>query len=76
VIIGIIFLMLNAFWILALVFCVEALFLNITEMGKRFPRIPGDIYLDRIGIYIKIPFVSVIVLTIILTFFFNFFQPK
>lgn len=65
--------MLNAGWIFALVFCVEILFLNITEMGKRFPRIPGDIYLDKIGIYIKIPFVSAIVFTVILTFLFNLF---
>jgi hypothetical protein len=66
--------MLNAFWIFALVFCVEALFLNITDIGKRFPRIPGDIYLDKIGIYIKIPFVSAIVLTIAFTYIFNLFQ--
>jgi hypothetical protein len=66
--------MLNAFWIFALVFCVEALFLNITDMGKRFPRIPGDIYLDKIGIYVKIPFVSAVIFTVILTYFFNFFQ--
>jgi hypothetical protein len=66
--------MLNAFWIFVLVFAVEILFLNITDIGKRFPRIPGDIYLDKIGIYIKIPFVSAIIFTVILAYAFDLFS--
>ena len=39
-----------------------------------FPRIPGDIYIDKPNIKIYIPFTSAIVLSILLTLLFNFFK--
>ncbi|MBI4038230.1 DUF2905 domain-containing protein [Candidatus Daviesbacteria bacterium] len=38
------------------------------------PKIPGDIYIDRPGVKVYIPWVSSIIISVILTMFFNFFR--
>lgn len=57
--------------LLGVVFLVLGLLFNIMP---RLPRIPGDIYIDRPGIKIYIPFTSAIVISVILTLIFNFFK--
>lgn len=52
------------------VFLVLTLVFNLMS---HIPKIPGDIDIDKFGFRIYIPFVSAIVLTIILTLIFNFF---
>jgi hypothetical protein len=59
------------FYLLAGVFLVLGLLANI---GGNFPKIPGDIDIDKPGIKIYIPFTSAIVISIILTLLFNFFR--
>lgn len=57
--------------LLATVFLILGLVFNIMP---KLPRIPGDIYLDRPGIKIYIPFTSAIIVSIILTLILNFFR--
>ena len=38
-------------------------------ISKNPPKIPGDIYIDRTNIRVYIPFVSVLVLTLVVYFF-------
>ena len=59
------------FTFLGVVFLVLGLIANIMP---RFPRLPGDIYIDKPGIKIYIPFVSALVISAILTIYFNFFR--
>ena len=59
------------FSLLGVIFLVLGLVFNIMP---NLPRIPGDIYIDRPGIKIYIPWVSSIVISIILTLIFNFFR--
>lgn len=61
----------KAFYLLAAVFLVLGLAYNF--LGK-FPRIPGDILIDKPGIRIYIPWVSSLVISIILALLFNFFR--
>ena len=59
------------FTLLGLIFLVLGLLFNIMP---NWPRIPGDIYIDRPGLKIYIPFTSALVLSAILTLIFNFFR--
>jgi len=59
------------FAFLAIIFLLLGLLSNLMP---KWPRIPGDIYIDRPGIKIYIPWVSSIVISIILTLIFNFFR--
>ena len=44
------------------------------NLMPRFPRIPGDIYIDKFGFRVYIPWLSSLVISVILTVFFNFFR--
>lgn len=59
------------FYSLAAIFLILGLVSNIMP---KFPRIPGDIYIDRPGIKIYIPFTSALVASVILTLILNFFR--
>jgi hypothetical protein len=59
------------FYMLAAIFLVLGLLSNIMP---NFPRIPGDIYINRPGIKIYIPFASALVASVILTLILNFFR--
>jgi len=56
---------------LGLVFLILGLIFNIMP---KIPRIPGDIYIDKFGFKIYIPWLSSIILSAILTLYFNFFK--
>jgi len=59
------------FSLLGVIFLVLGLVFNIMP---NLPRIPGDIYIDRPNIKIYIPFTSAIIISVLLTLFFNFFK--
>ena len=59
------------FLFLGLVFLVLGLLFNIMP---KWPKIPGDIYIDRPGFKLYIPWLSSIVISVILTLIFNFFR--
>lgn len=59
------------FSFLGVIFLVLGLIFNIMP---NLPKIPGDIYIDRPGIKIYIPWVSSIILSVILSIMFNFFR--
>lgn len=59
------------FSFLGIIFLILGLLFNLMPHA---PRIPGDIYIDRPGIKIYIPFVSALVLSAVLTLMFNFFR--
>ncbi len=59
------------FSFLGIIFLVLGLFFNLMP---NLPKIPGDIYIDRPGLKIYIPWVSSLVLSIILTLILNFFR--
>lgn len=59
------------FALLGVIFLLLGLLFNLMP---HTPRIPGDIYIDRPGIKIYIPFTSAIILSILLTVFLNFFR--
>lgn len=59
------------FYMLAAIFLILGLVANIMP---KFPRIPGDIYINRPGIKIYIPFASALVASVILTLILNFFR--
>lgn len=57
--------------LLGATFLLLALVFNIMP---RLPRLPGDLYIDKFGFKVYIPFASAIVASIILTLMFNFFK--
>lgn len=59
------------FYSLVAIFLILSLVSNIMP---KFPRIPGDIHIDRPGLKIYIPFTSAIIASIILTMVLNFFR--
>jgi len=59
------------FLFLGLVFLILGLLFNIMP---KWPRIPGDIYIDRPGLKVYIPWLSSLVISAILTLLFNFFR--
>ena len=46
----------------------------LANIGGFFPKLPGDIDIDKPGIKLYIPFTSAIVISVILTLLFNFFR--
>lgn len=63
----------KTFYILAAVFLFLGLFFNFLST-KGFPRIPGDIYIDRPGIKVYIPVTSAIIISVILTLILNYLR--
>lgn len=61
----------KVFSLLGIIFLVLGLFFNLMP---NLPKIPGDIYIDRPGVKIYIPWVSSIILSVILTLILNFFR--
>ena len=59
------------FSFLALVFLLLGLIFNLVP---NLPRIPGDLYINKLGFKIYIPFASVIVISVLISLFFNFFK--
>ena len=59
------------FSLFGVIFLVLGLIVNLMP---HWPRIPGDIYMDRPNIKIYIPFASAIVISVILTIMLNFFR--
>ncbi len=59
------------FTFLGLVFLVLGLIFNVVPS---LPRLPGDISIEKPGIRIYIPFVSSLVISLILTVVFNYFR--
>lgn len=57
--------------LLALVFTLLALLFNLMP---KWPKIPGDIYINRVGLKVYIPFVSALVISAIITIYFNYFK--
>lgn len=57
--------------LLGVIFLIFGLLFNIMP---NFPRIPGDIYIDKPNVKIYIPFTSAIVISVLLTLIFNFFR--
>jgi hypothetical protein len=51
---------------------VGALLELISLIYPKYPRIPGDLYINVLGFTIYIPFISAIVVTVILNFFLHF----
>lgn len=56
---------------LGVIFLVLGLLFNIMP---NWPKIPGDIYIEKPHLKIYIPFASAIILSVILTLLFNFFR--
>ena len=48
----------------------------IVNIVPRFPNLPGDIYLDKIGIPIKIPLFSSIIISVLLILFGKMLLPN
>jgi len=59
------------FTLLGILFLLMGLVFNLMP---NLPRIPGDIYIDRPGLKIHVPITSSVVLSVIVTLFFNFFR--
>ncbi|MBI2314959.1 DUF2905 domain-containing protein [Candidatus Daviesbacteria bacterium] len=59
------------FSLLGIIFLVLGLLFNLMP---NLPRVPGDIYIDRPNLKIYIPWLSSIVISVILTILFNFFR--
>lgn len=57
--------------LLGVIFLVLGLMFNLSS---KLPKIPGDIYIDRPGIKIYIPWASSILISVILTLIFNFLK--
>jgi len=58
--------------LLGIIFLLLGLLFNI--IMPRLPKIPGDIYIDRGGFRVYIPWVSSLVIAVFLTLLFNFFR--
>jgi len=59
------------FYLSGFIFLLMGLIFNIVPS---LPRLPGDINIDRGGFKIYIPFVSAIILSVVLTILLNFFR--
>ncbi|MBI2011159.1 DUF2905 domain-containing protein [Candidatus Daviesbacteria bacterium] len=57
--------------LLALVFVIEVLLYNVVKPDLY--KIPGDLYINKWGLRIYIPFVSTIVISIVLSILANYF---
>lgn len=61
----------KAFTLLGLVFLILGLMFNLVG---GLPKLPGDIYIDRGGFKVYIPWVSSLVISVILTLLLNLFR--
>lgn len=59
------------FSLLGVLFLVLGLLSNLMP---KFPKIPGDIYIDRPGVKIYIPWMSSLILSVIFTLIYNYFR--
>lgn len=59
------------FSLLGIVFLILGLLFNIMP---NWPRLPGDIFIDKGPLKIYIPFTSAIILSVILTLILNYFS--
>lgn len=59
------------FLFLGLVFLLLGLIFNIMP---NLPKVPGDVYIDKPNIKIYIPWLSSLVVSVILTVIFNYFR--
>ncbi|MBI2020706.1 DUF2905 domain-containing protein [Candidatus Daviesbacteria bacterium] len=59
------------FSLLGIIFIILGLLFNIMP---NWPKLPGDIYIDRPGLKIYIPWLSSLILSVIITLIFNFFK--
>lgn len=57
--------------ILFLFLAVELVMILFYILKPNLPRFPGDINFDKIGFRIYIPFVSALIITVLLSFFLN-----
>lgn len=57
--------------LLGIIFLVLGL---VTNIMPNLPKIPGDIYINRPGLKIYIPWVSSIIISVILTIMWNYFS--
>lgn len=55
---------------------VELLMIMFYIMNPRLPKLPGDIYFDKSGISVYIPFASSIVISVVLTITLNLIGVK
>lgn len=62
----------KSFSLLAIVFLLLWLIYNI--LIPRLPQVPGDIYISKWGFKIYIPFVSAIIISVLMTFLLSFFK--
>ena len=62
---------LKSFQLLVVVFLTLTFIFNIQQ---GLPRMPWDVYLDKGGFRIHLPFITSIVVAVVLTFILNFFQ--
>jgi polyferredoxin len=58
----------RAAWILVAVFGTIVVFTDILYPG-RFPKLPGDIYIEKYGFRIYIPWLSSLIITLIASIF-------
>ena len=61
----------KSFAFLGVIFLILTLGFNFMP---RLPKIPGDIYVDKFGFRLYIPWLSSIIVSVILTLIFNFFR--
>jgi hypothetical protein len=59
------------FAFLGIIFLLLSLLFNLKPS---LPRIPGDIYLDKGGFRVYIPWLSSLLISVLLSLFFNFFR--
>ncbi len=63
----------NPLILLGIILILAGIFANIAP-GAKIPLLPGDIYIQKEGFTIYVPWVSSILLSIVLTFIFNLFR--
>lgn len=59
------------FYLSGFIFLLQGLIFNVVQ---GLPKLPGDIYIDRGGFKVYIPFISTIIISVLLTLAFNFFR--
>lgn len=59
---------------LALLGVVFTLLTLLFNLMPKWPKIPGDIYINKVGFKVYIPFASALVISALLTIYFNYFK--
>jgi len=60
------------FYLLALIFLLLTGYANI--LATNFPKLPGDIFIDKPNLKLYIPFTSSIIISVLLTLLLNWFS--